>query len=249
MEGVLDQEKADWRSLYTAGGLAAVMMILLIIAQTCVFVVSGTPGDASASFALFQRSPLLGLLSFELLMIAYVILSLPVAFALCAALGHSAPSLTASYLVLTIVGVAAWITARPAFEMLHLSKLHQTAANDLQRAAFVAAGEGLVATFHGTAFYVSYILGSVGGLIISIAMWRTQIFGKATAVLRIASSVLDLGLFLPEIGLTLSLVSVFALLGWDVLVARRLFQLASGDFTAETRRHVGCTAEARGIPQ
>jgi hypothetical protein len=202
------------------------VMVLIILAQFGVFAVAPAPATASAWFARFQESPLLGLLSFELLMIVYVILSLPLSLAIFAALGRSAWSLTAIYLALTVVGTVAWIMARPALEMLHLSELHAVATDDVQRAALVASGEQLVATFHGTAFHVSYFLGSIAGLILSVAMLRSQVFSKTTAGLRIASSVLDFGLFLPAIGLYVSLGSVLALLAWDILVARRLLQLA-----------------------
>jgi hypothetical protein len=53
-------------------------------------------------------------------------------------------------------------------------------------------------------------------------MLRGRLFGRATPFLRIASSVLDLGLFVPGIGLLLSLGSVLCLLLFHVLVAHRL---------------------------
>jgi hypothetical protein len=90
---------------------------------------------------------------------------------------------------------------------------------------FLAAGEGLVATFHGTAFEVSYLLGSVAGLLIAVVMLRSRTFSKTTAYLRLASSVLDFGLFVPGIGLVISLGSVVCLLLFNLLVARRLWQL------------------------
>ena len=49
--------------------------------------------------------------------------------------------------------------------------------------------------------------------------------------MRIASSVLDLGIYVPTIGLVLSLLSVVCLLIWTILVARRLLQLGRGDAT------------------
>jgi hypothetical protein len=53
-----------------------------------------------------------------------------------------------------------------------------------------------------------------------------------------ASSVLDLGLLLPAVGLALSLVSVLCLLLFNVLVARRLFRLSRG-----------ATAHSANLPQ
>jgi len=56
-------------------------------------------------------------------------------------------------------------------------------------------------------------------------MLRSRVFSKTTAYLRIASSVLDFGIYLPGIGLILSLFSVVFLLIFHLLIARKLLQL------------------------
>jgi hypothetical protein len=165
------------------------------------------------------------LLASELLLIFYVILNIPFALAVYAALRKSSPSLMAIYLALALVGIVAFIASRPAFEMLSISRGYAAATTDPQRAAFLAAGESTFAAFKGTAFWVSYILGSIGGLFLSATILPSTIFGKASAYLRIASSVLDFGLFVPTIGLFISLFSVFCLLAFHVLMARRLLQM------------------------
>ena len=85
----------------------------------------------------------------------------------------------------------------------------------------------MVAIFHGTAFQVSYILGSITGFLIAAVMLRSGIFSKTTAYLRIGSSVFDFGIFIPGIGLFISLLSVVFLLVFNIMVARRLLQLSS----------------------
>jgi hypothetical protein len=42
---------------------------------------------------------------------------------------------------------------------------------------------------------------------------------------RIASSVCDFGLYVPGIGMYISIFSVLFLVIWNILIARRLFQL------------------------
>ena len=66
---------------------------------------------------------------------------------------------------------------------------------------------------------------AVAGLLIAVVMLRSRTFSKTTAYLRLASSVLDFGLFVPGIGLVISLGSVVCLLLFNLLVARRLWQL------------------------
>jgi hypothetical protein len=112
--------------------------------------------------------------------------------------------------------------------MLLLSDRYAAATTSAQRVLFVAAGEAMIAVFHGTAFQASYLLGSLSGLVISLVMLRSRLFDRSIAYVRIASSVLDLGLYLPVVGLYVSVVSVLVLMVWDILIARRLFQLGRG---------------------
>jgi hypothetical protein len=226
----LDSNDANsgWKSLYKIGSICSWLMVVIILSQFVVFMAAPPPleGTAADWFALFQQNKLMGLLAFELLMIVYTILSIPLALALSVTLRKTDPSLAAIYMALTLVGVVSFIVARPSFDMLFLSGQYAAATTEAQRSAFLAAGETLVAMFHGTAFQVSYFLGSIGGLLLSVVMLKGNLFSRPTAYLRIASSLLDFGLFVPAIGLFLSLFSVLCLLLWNILVARRLWQLS-----------------------
>jgi hypothetical protein len=215
----------EWAELFRVGGLAAALLAAITVAHSGVFVVAGLPGSVEEWFDLFQRSAPLGLLAFELLMVAYVVLTIPVGLALYVALRPTNPSLMALYLALSLVGVVAFVAARPALEMLSLSAAHAAARTDAERGLYLSAGEVMLATFHGTAFWVSYLLGSVGGLVLAAVMLRSGLFGRTAAYLRIASSVLDFGLFLPTVGLFVALLSVVCLLAFNVLIARRLLRL------------------------
>ena len=216
----------NFKQLYRIGGITSSLLVVVTVLHSSVFFLVGLPTTVPDWFALFERSALSGLLAFELLMVAYVILSVPVVLALYVVLRRSSPSLMIVFVALGLIGTVAFIASRPAFEMLSLSHGYSAATTDAQRAAYLAAGESTIAVFHGTAFWVSYILGSIGGLVVSAAILRSAVFSKATAYLRIASSVLDFGLFVPTIGLFIALFSVFCLLAFNVLVARQLLRLA-----------------------
>jgi hypothetical protein len=221
-------ERSAWTGLYKAGSVSALAMAAITLAQFVVFPIVAPPIDGTAAdwFALFQKNALFGLLGFEGLLVVYCVLSVLASLALFAALRPASPSLAAIFVALSIFGSWAFIAARPALEMLSLSNQYALATTDAQRGALLAAGEVLVAIFHGTAFQVSYLLGSIDGLILAAAMLRSGTFSKPTAYLRIASSVLDFGLFVPTVGLFISLFSVVSLLIFNLLVARRLWTLS-----------------------
>ena len=214
-----------WKWLYRMGGVAALLAVVVTLLHSGVYAVVGLPTTALEWFALFESNALGGLLAFELLMVIYVLLYVPVVLALYVALRRASPSLTVVFVALSLIGVVAFIVARPAFEMLTLSDAHAAATTDAQRASYLAAGESTLAVFHGTAFWVSYLLGSISGLILAAVMLRTAVFSRATAYLRIASSLLDFGLFVPTIGLYIALGSVLCLVAFNILIARRLLQL------------------------
>lgn len=218
---------SGWAGLYNLAGVSALLQVAIVIIQLVIFMSAPPPleGTALEWFKLFQENPIIGLIDFEFLMVIYVILCIPIALALYTILRPVNPSWTAVYLTLTLLGVMCFIAARPAFEMLYLSQAYAAAQNDAQRAMLLAAGEAKVAAFHGTAFYINYILGSLTGLIISLVMLQSTLFSKKISYVRIASSVCDFGLFLPVVGMFISILSVLYLAIWNIMIARRLFQL------------------------
>jgi hypothetical protein len=186
---------SDWKGLYKLGSVSALLLVVIIVATGIVFAIEPQPLDGTALdwFMLFQNNPILGLVEFELLMIVYVIVSIPVVLSLYVLLRPVNPSWMTICLVLSLLGVMCFIAARPAFEMLWLSNGYAAATNEAERTIFLSAGQALVADFHGTAFHISYILGSFTGLIISFVMLQSNIFGKAFAFVRMAPAYATLG--------------------------------------------------------
>lgn len=216
-----------WSGVFKTGGVIAFILVIIPLIQLVVFVVAPPPLESTALawFTLFQQNALLGLLGFEFLLVIYTLLSVVLALALFAALRHEARSLSALFLLSSLVGAIAFVLARPAFEMLYLSQQFTAAPTEAQKTIILAAGEAMVAAFHGTAYWVSYILGSISGFLIGAAMLRAGVFSKVTAYLRILSGIFDFGLFIPGIGIFISIISVLLLMVFHVLVGLRLLQL------------------------
>jgi len=218
---------ARWSWLYKIGGAAALFSVAIIPIQLIIFIVWGQPEAAIGWFNLFQDSKRAGLLAFEILFVVNAVAGIATTLALYVALRGVNESLMAIAIVLALVEAVTFIMARPALEMLYLSDQYAAATTDAQRATLLAAGEAMLATFHGTAFHVGINLFSIYYLIVSIVMLRSNIFGSVTAYTGIVAAILNWGLYVPGgIGLFLFTLSVIPFLAiWLVLVARRLFLL------------------------
>lgn len=218
--------ESAWKSLYLVGGVAALLVVVLYVSQIIVFVASPPPSSVVGYFTLFHKNALLGLLDLDLLSIVDYALFVPLFLALYMALRRVSPSFMVIATSLAFVGIAIYFASNTAFEMLSLSNQYAAATTDAQRSLFVASGQAMLATYQGTAFDVSYVLLAIAPLIISVVMLQSITFGKVTASVGIGANVLAAGLFVPAIGVFLSLISVVGLLIWYVLIARKLFLLA-----------------------
>lgn len=221
-----------WKTLYRVGGAAALFAAAVIPVQLIVFIAWGQPDSALGWFEVFQKNELAGLLAFEILFVVNAAVGLATTLSLYIVLRQVDESLMAISLVLGFVEAITIILARPAVEMLYLSERYATATTDAQRAAFLGAGEATWAVAHGTAFHVGYNLFSVYLLVVAVVMLRSGAFGRATAYSGILAAILNWGLYMPGIGVLLSVLGVFPFFViWNVLVGRRLLQLgrAEGD--------------------
>lgn len=217
---------SSWKSLYRIGAAAAVFAVAVIPIQLIVFIVWGQPDSALGWFTLFEGNKLAGLLAFESLLAVSTALGIATTLALYVALRRASESLMAIALVLGLVEAVAFIVARPAFEMLYLSNQYAAATTDAQRAMFLAAGEAVWAAFDGTAFHLSINLFSIYLLMVSAVMLRSNVFGRVTAYMGILAAIFNWALYVPEIGILLSILSIVPFWTmWLILVARRLFQL------------------------
>jgi hypothetical protein len=224
---VADAETANsrWNWLYKVGGAAALIIAVFIPIQIIVFVAWPPPSTVIDYFTLFQNNRLLGLLDLDLLLIADTALFIPVFLALYVALRRVNESFVAIATALGFFGIAAYFASNTAFNMLFLSDQYAAATTDAQRSILLAAGQAMLAIYQGTAFHVNYILGAVALLMISVVMLRSTIFSKVTAYTGILANVIAFGLYVPTIGILLSIVSVVFLEIWYILIARRLFHL------------------------
>lgn len=225
-----DTETADstWHLLYKTGGAAALISAVFIPIQIIVFIVWPLPSTVIGWFTLFHNSKLIGLIDLDLLLVADNVLLVPIFLSLYVILRRTNESFLTIATALAFLGIVFFITSNPAFEMLSLSGQYAAAATDAQRSTLLAAGQTVLATWQGSAFQVGYVLGSVAGIAIGIVMLISGIFGRVTAYMLILANIVGLGLYVPSIGVYISVFSVVFLEVWYTLVGRRLLQLGRG---------------------
>jgi hypothetical protein len=217
---------SGWGPLYKIAAAAAVLIAVSIPLAAAVFIASPPPDTAVEYFEIFQENPLLGMLDLDLIMLIDQVLMVPIVLALYVALRRSSESFMAIGAALSFIGIAAYFASRDAtFAMLALSQQYAAATTEAQRALFLAAGQSMLASYNGTAFHLSYNLGQIAGIIISVVMLRSTLFSKAAAYAGILGNLIGFGLYLPGVGIYISLFSVVGLWIWYLLIARSLWRL------------------------
>jgi hypothetical protein len=218
-----------WRSLYTVAAAGAALTAACIPLQVLLFIAWPPPAsrDVAEWFSLFNGNPARGLLSMDLVMMVEQALLFPIVLALWVAVRRAGESLMGLGAVLWLAGALLLLGSNTAFEMLALARGYGAAATEAARAGYLAAGQGMLASYldMGSGFVYGYVISSVGGLLVGAAMLRADDWRTAGRVL-IAGTVLGLCIFLPVVGIPLSLLSVLVLVGWYALVAVRLGRLA-----------------------
>ena len=225
-DAVAGSARTDWTLLYRVAAAAALLSAALIPVQVAIFLVWPPPDTVTGYFALFESNWLLGLLSLDLLYLLNNALVVLMYLGFYAALGRFNPSALAIALTLGLLGMAAYYASNVAFEMLSLSSQYGAAAG-ADRSVLLAAGQGLLATYKGTAFDVYYVLSAIALLIFAVVMLRSRTFGRSAAYAGLAAGVL---MVIPSTagapGMIFALASLVPWVVFCVLVALRLFQFA-----------------------
>lgn len=212
-------------------------------------------------FTIFHNNWFSGLRNLGLLNVMEMTLTVPMFFALYAALRHVNKAYAALAMILSLAGMAIYISNNAAVPMLVLSGKYAAAATDVQRSLLAAAGEAILA--RGEDFtpgaFIGFFLGEIASLTISFVMLRGRIFGKATAYMGIFGvaflTVYTIwATFVPTLQ---GVAMIFAMIGgplsmvWSILIARRLFQLGRSiehdTGVSSKRSHLEKELESAGV--
>ncbi|MBN1813934.1 MAG: DUF4386 family protein [Anaerolineae bacterium] len=238
-----------WKGLYRIGG-AAILIAVVIFRRNFgaelvgfrgfgIFDVPAMPPSSAIDwFTLLQNNRFVGLALLDVVdIVNYALVGL-MFLALYGALRRANRSAMTVATAFGLVGIAVYFASNQAFAMLSLSDQYAAATDDAQRAMLLAAGQALLAIhnpgtiYQGLGIHMSLLLVVLAGLIMSIVMLRSSIFGKTTAWTGIIANGCVLGYFValafaPALCALPHVISAPFRVVWYVLIARRLFQLGS----------------------
>lgn len=252
----IENRTSPWKLLYRVGGAAALIAVIffrrnisaeLSISQGFgIFPVPATlPDNALDWFALLQKHPFVGLAMLDFFDLINFALVGMIFLALYAALKKVNPSLMLIAISTGLTGVAVYLASNQAWEMFSLSQHYVAATAETQRSTVLTAGDVLLVTNHpeapyqATGIHLGLFLVLLAGLLISIVMLQSDVFGKAAAVCGIlANGLALLGFIALAFGPTISwipptLSAPFRMI-WYVLIAIKLFKLARANWRDAT---------------
>jgi hypothetical protein len=234
-----NQNESQWKSIYVLGGIAAVLSLFAVVADIVIGSSMGgnlseLPQTAVDRFLQFQQSPWLGLYNLDLLNTVNQLISIPVYFALYAALRKVNKPFALLGLIVFLLGTGIFVANNTALPMLELSRKYAV-ADEAQKSLLAAAGEAMLARGEhgGLGVFFSFLLPTLSALIMSLVMLQGQVFSKANAYVGILGNALMLiYVALVTFGPTVkSMAMVFAMPGglllvaWMVMLTIRLFRL------------------------
>ena len=220
--GFLPQVDTKWISIIKYGGISALLIVCIIPLQLIIFTLSPPPSTAVGFIELFHSNWLLGLLSLDLLYYVNNALLIVVYLGLFASLKELDFAKMSIALFVGMIGIAAYYTSAVGFEMLSVSQQYYLTDSSEIRMQLETVAIGLIERYKGTAFDVYYVFNAVTLLLFSVTMFRSPLYGKATAGWGLASGVCML---IPStagmIGMIFSIVSLLPWIVFSIFIARK----------------------------
>lgn len=222
-------QRINFRPLYRVAWFLAIIMLILIPLQIIIYVIAPPPDTVLGFFELYQKNPLLGLLSLDFLYLFNNMIIVIIYLAISALLYREKPVTVLLALILGLIGIACYYPSNPAFEMLTLSNQYFQALPE-QQMIYKAAGEALMAGYSGTTFDVYYVLSTICLLLLAYAIIKSPIFKKSVGLWGLASGFF---MIIPSSAGVLGMIfSLLSLIPWVVFIALLMTYLKK--FAADT---------------
>ena len=240
-------QRINWNLLFNLAAIAALLAVfifrrnlgaelMLLRGFGLSTVPEELPVDAAGWFALLHQHPFVGLTLLEVFDLVEYTLVGAVFLAVTVALWKVNRSAILVAVIAGWAGIITYFASNQAFALLSLSERYAAAVTEMQRASLLAAGEALLAIYNpgvlyqGAGIYICMALVPLAGLIMSLVMFQSRVFNKATAVTGILANGIILGYF-PILAFSPSLLVLPFVLSapfrviWYFLIAVKLFKL------------------------
>jgi hypothetical protein len=214
-----------WYFLYRTAAVAALVSIALFLFQIVAFFVWPPPSNVTEHFALLQLHRLIGLVSLDFVIIVDEVLAIPICLALYLSLRRAHESLMLIATALSAASIVCYLIATPALNMLYLSHRYGAAATSAEREELIGAGQAVLSSWLGTPYQVGYVVGSIAMMLIGFVMLRSQIFSRFAAYMGVLSGTVGFGIYVPKVGVFISILSVVCMQIWYVMIALTLLRL------------------------
>ncbi|WP_173923019.1 hypothetical protein [Agromyces sp. Marseille-P2726] len=226
-DGRAREDARQWAGLIITGRWAALASVAFIVVQVAIFLAWPPPGDSRGFFELLLENPLLGVVALDGLYVVSNLLAFLLYLALAVALWRVSRSAVVIALAFGVLGMAAYMASPRPVEMFSLATAYGQ-AGDAERVALIAVGDGMLATWTGTAFDIYYFFNLATLLIFALLMFRTPVFRRSTAVVGLVAAVL---MAVPSnfgmVGVVFALLSLVPWAVFAILVAVDLSRLVT----------------------
>lgn len=220
-------EELNWNKLYKTGGIAAIVIVLIIPIQVTIFAIFPPPETTIGFFELFNRNWIIGLLSLDFLYYINNGLLILVYLGLFASLRRIDFATMLIALIIGLVGITTYYVSSVGFEMLSVSNQYYATESIEFKQQLLSVGHSLISRYKGTAFDVYYVLNAITLLLISITMYKSTDFGKSAATWGLIAGIF---MIIPStagtIGLIFSLISLIPWIVFSIMIGKRLIQMA-----------------------
>lgn len=185
-------------------------------------------GGATAEFyEVLEADPVRGVIALDVLYVVSNMLAFLVYLALAVVLWRVSRSAVVVALALGILGMAAYMASPRAVEMLVLARSYP-AADPAEQVALLATGDGMLATWMGTASGIYYFFNLVTLLIFAVLIYRSAVFSRPVAWWGlVAAALMAVPSNFGTVGVAFALASLVPWSVFAVLAARRLLALAA----------------------
>jgi hypothetical protein len=239
----LENNQTQWNSIYQIGGLAAIGAVVVGVSEIVITFLPGgnVPRETVLEwFQLFQENWFMGLRNLGLLNIMLNTLAILIFFALYGAHRQNEDQPYAALAaIIALLGIGVFYATNRAFAMLDLSRQYASATTEAQRAVVEAAGQAMlsVGKSHTPGTFLGFSLIEAAGVMMAVVMLRGRIFDQAAAY----AGMLGFGMLLlfevfssfvaglNNLAMILVMIGGLASMAWYILIARRLFQLGTGN--------------------